>query len=503
LRRSTATFAALCSVLLLMLPGLARAQTIENPVGPTALTMTLSGGHSALAAGSWISATRIALHFQVHVASGAVTPQVEIQPAATVFTGKPNVVGPAMTASGTATLMATGLTNGSSYHWQARVADGTGNASPWVTYSQSSVGTADFRIDRDAPSRPTISSPTDPIQSRWYNTRLERLQWDASDALSGVQGYSYVVERRAHVIPPGTASSQPSVQLRSIGNGIWFVAVRAVDRAGNWSPTATFRLQLDRVAPRLSWLSGSRFTFNPYRGAVRVRFRVSKTASVHLKLFRVGSARPTATFSFSHLAANHVTTITWSGKRAHGRFVPQGYYFFAVSAVDHANNVRHWNVGGMFVHPARPQPSITGVPLYPDGGKRIIVSLSREALYAYDGSRLVMQTLVTTGNPSLPTPLGSYTVLEKLSPFEFISPWPPGSPDWYAPSWVRYAMLFQSQGYFLHDAPWRSHFGPGSNGPGQPGTDYGGTHGCVNVPIGPMTFLWNWAPTGTRVQIVP
>ena len=63
-------------------------------------------------------------------------------------------------------------------------------------------------------------------------------------------------------------------------------------------------------------------------------------------------------------------------------------------------------------------------------------------------------------------------------------------------------MEFQSAGYFIHDAPWRSVYGPGSDGPGQPGTNYGGTHGCVNVPLDVAAFLYGWASIGTPVVVV-
>ncbi|MGH2443133.1 MAG: L,D-transpeptidase, partial [Chloroflexota bacterium] len=171
--------------------------------------------------------------------------------------------------------------------------------------------------------------------------------------------------------------------------------------------------------------------------------------------------------------------------------------------VDRAHNTAHFNVGGIVVDPKPPTMTPSGVNVYPSGGKLIIVSLSKQTLYAYDGDHLVLQTLVTTGNPALPTPPGSYTVMQRIHPFEFISPWPVGSPYYYAPSWVQYAMLFRSGGYFIHDAPWRSAYGPGTNGPGQPGTNYGGSHGCINTPPDAMTFLWNWTPISTPVDVVP
>jgi lipoprotein-anchoring transpeptidase ErfK/SrfK len=181
----------------------------------------------------------------------------------------------------------------------------------------------------------------------------------------------------------------------------------------------------------------------------------------------------------------------------------KGDYFFSVRATDHANNLTRVDEGAILLDPQQPFTSPTGQQLFPDGGKRIIVSLSRQSLYAYDGTKLAVQTLVTTGNPSLPTPLGTFAILSKFHPFEFISPWPEGSSYYYPPSWSQYAMLFQAEGYFLHDAPWRSAFGPGTDGAGQPGTNYGGTHGCVNMPPGPAEFLFGWAQIGTVVQIVP
>ncbi|GAC1480371.1 MAG: hypothetical protein PVSMB9_04970 [Candidatus Dormibacteria bacterium] len=127
-------------------------------------------------------------------------------------------------------------------------------------------------------------------------------------------------------------------------------------------------------------------------------------------------------------------------------------------------------------------------------GKVIVVSLSRQALTAYQDGTAVLTSLVTTGRPALPTPPGVYHIFARYSPYKMISPWPYGSPYWYPPSWTNFAMEFAGGGYFIHDAPWRTWYGPGSN-------IYNGTHGCVNVPYGNMAFLWNWSPIGTTVIV--
>lgn len=134
-------------------------------------------------------------------------------------------------------------------------------------------------------------------------------------------------------------------------------------------------------------------------------------------------------------------------------------------------------------------------------GKHITINVRRERLRAWDGRTVVMSALVTTGDAALPTPLGYFRLYARYSPYTFISPWPRSSPYWYPPSPVSFAMEF-APGYFIHDAPWRSVFGPGSNTGNQPGTNYGGTHGCVNVPYWAARFLYSWAPLGTPVHIV-
>ncbi len=126
-------------------------------------------------------------------------------------------------------------------------------------------------------------------------------------------------------------------------------------------------------------------------------------------------------------------------------------------------------------------------------GKVIVISLRCQELSAYSDGMPFLTTYITTGRPALPTPPGQYSVLRKVSPWLMTSDWPQSSPYWYPPSWVQYTLWFRSDGYAIHDAPWRSAYGPG--------TEANGSHGCVNVPMPTMTGLYNWATVGTPVRI--
>ncbi|GHO53513.1 L,D-transpeptidase [Ktedonobacter robiniae] len=128
-------------------------------------------------------------------------------------------------------------------------------------------------------------------------------------------------------------------------------------------------------------------------------------------------------------------------------------------------------------------------------GKRIVVSISQQELTAYEGDKEVFDTLVTTGRTQLPTPTGTFHVLQKLSPTWFHSPWPKNSKYYYPPTYINYALAFKDGGFFLHDATWRSSFGPGTSDDNQ------GSHGCVSMNLDSAKWLYNWAPVGTTVQI--
>jgi len=126
-------------------------------------------------------------------------------------------------------------------------------------------------------------------------------------------------------------------------------------------------------------------------------------------------------------------------------------------------------------------------------GKVIVISLDNQNLTAYEDGRVFLTSLVTTGRPALPTPTGTTAVTGKSHPWHMTSDWPQSSPFWYPPSDVNYVLWFRCCGYGMHDAPWRSTYGPG--------TQEHGSHGCVNVPAGKMEPLFNWADVGTRVIV--
>jgi lipoprotein-anchoring transpeptidase ErfK/SrfK len=128
--------------------------------------------------------------------------------------------------------------------------------------------------------------------------------------------------------------------------------------------------------------------------------------------------------------------------------------------------------------------------------KAVVVRLGSQRLTAYLNGKPILTTPVTTGRPALPTPIGSYNVQFRASPYVFHSPWPEGSPYYYPPTPVTWAMEFYD-GDFLHDDPAEPTDAFGSDSQ----NGYFASHGCVHVPHSVMAWLYNWLPVGAPVIV--
>jgi lipoprotein-anchoring transpeptidase ErfK/SrfK len=128
--------------------------------------------------------------------------------------------------------------------------------------------------------------------------------------------------------------------------------------------------------------------------------------------------------------------------------------------------------------------------------KAVVVRLGSQRLTAYLDGKPILTTPVTTGRPALPTPIGSFKVQFRASPYVFHSPWPAGSAYYYPPTPVTWAMEFYD-GDFLHDDPAEPSDAFGSDSQ----NGYFASHGCVHVPHDVMAFLYKWLPVGAPVIV--
>lgn len=117
------------------------------------------------------------------------------------------------------------------------------------------------------------------------------------------------------------------------------------------------------------------------------------------------------------------------------------------------------------------------------GEKWIEVDLSEQKLKAWEGDTLYLESLVSTGLPWWPTPVGEFTIWAKTRATKMEG----GSGKYYynLPN-VPYVMFFQNdkvpswRGYGLHGTYWHNDFGNRHS------------HGCVNLPTKIAEQLYYW-----------
>jgi hypothetical protein len=112
--------------------------------------------------------------------------------------------------------------------------------------------TCTVKIDSTAPSAISgLASTTHLVQSTWYANNTPALGWSAaSDTLSGLAGYSYVVDQSAATVPDTSIETTGlSYVSGARADGVWYFHIRAVDAVGNAGPTADYALRIDTTPP--------------------------------------------------------------------------------------------------------------------------------------------------------------------------------------------------------------------------------------------------------------
>jgi lipoprotein-anchoring transpeptidase ErfK/SrfK len=133
-------------------------------------------------------------------------------------------------------------------------------------------------------------------------------------------------------------------------------------------------------------------------------------------------------------------------------------------------------VHSRYVRPVTTTPRPVGVAPH---DKWIAVNLSEQTLVAYEGDRMVLATLVSTGLPGRRTPEGLFRIWVKLQTGKMSG----GSVergDYYYLQDVPWTMYFHGS-YGLHAAYWHDGFGEARS------------RGCINLSPRDARWLFDWA----------
>lgn len=129
-----------------------------------------------------------------------------------------------------------------------------------------------------------------------------------------------------------------------------------------------------------------------------------------------------------------------------------------------------------------------------DTNQAIVIDLSDQRLYAYEGGELIYTTPITSGMRWYSTVQGDFSVTHKQKNRVLNSPFKGVKYRLHVDYWIEFYPK-----YGIHDACnskscWRKEFG---------GPDYvtRGSHGCVNTPYDAVKWLYEWSLEGTAVRV--
>ena len=93
------------------------------------------------------------------------------------------------------------------------------------------------------PKAPIVTSPTHPKEDVSYANKNPQFNWAVSWDVSGIEGYSYVLDQVGTTVPDETIdTTETTVSFTNVPIGVWYFHIRAKDKAGNWGETAHYKI---------------------------------------------------------------------------------------------------------------------------------------------------------------------------------------------------------------------------------------------------------------------
>lgn len=126
---------------------------------------------------------------------------------------------------------------------------------------------------------------------------------------------------------------------------------------------------------------------------------------------------------------------------------------------------------------------VDGAPSFAadDAEKSIVVDLSEQRLYAYERGVLRNTFLISGGKAPWKTPVGKRVILAKVPQVHYVG-------RGYDLGIVPYNLRFLPH-YYVHYAPWHDNFGNPMS------------HGCVNVNLENMKWIYDWGDAGIPMEV--
>lgn len=214
-----------------------------------------------------------------------------------------------------------------------------------------------------------------------------------------------------------------------------------------------------------------------------------KTVSIAPNALRAASAPPVPNIIVGSAAgkAAVVTSYTADGSTGQIQFAPYGPSYtvgISVAPVTAGTDA----LPDIIVTPGASEESF-GTP----GARRIVIDISEQRMRRYEGSRLIATHLVSTGKWSMPTPIGSFAVRNKIST---------AYSRRYALYMDNWMAITPDGAYGIHSLPYWKLKNGGIYYEGVAHLGKRVSHGCIRLSPKESAEVFKWASVGTAVTVV-
>jgi hypothetical protein len=140
-----------------------------------------------------------------------------------------------------ATITGLNLTEGANYTLEVK-------SKNFVGLESSTASSNGIIVDLTAPSETNVTSSA---SGSWQDIDSVSFNFSASDSLSGLDSYSYSFDVDASTQPDNIPERKSSETFYNLGDGVYYLKVKAIDRAGNSGPVASETVLIDNTAPTI------------------------------------------------------------------------------------------------------------------------------------------------------------------------------------------------------------------------------------------------------------
>ena len=209
------------------------------PSTPTALIQYKTDDVTIIPLSKWTNQSSIILKGTIKskFSGDTITLKVENKPLSTAFNGTTTNSGFVQNYTGTdivSSVTVSGLTTGTSYHWQASVT-GIAGTSTFVSFGGNAESAIDYGVDLNAPSQPNLSLPIDNFAT---NYQTPKFSWATSSDAGGsfLANYEILISTDINfgVINYTATPTGTEVVPTALSEYKYFWKVRAKDNAENW-----------------------------------------------------------------------------------------------------------------------------------------------------------------------------------------------------------------------------------------------------------------------------